>query len=235
MLVEPQTIAAAKKLKPAAVSQLLQSQVAQVYRISYALSGRWDSGKALARFVMNRSVAMMPKFDPDDDPANWFHRFTVMTSRRQTSDPPAAAKDVLVEQAASPADTAYIAFVAALRQLNPQQREAFLLWHGEKLNPRYCALAMDCSTQAAENHLKAAEQSMHLVAGPAYEVLLRKLIDAYQHLTPETDELKPTVNGVVFRRVKLRRVWRIIVTLVALVVMVASLWGAWKIYHYLQG
>lgn len=234
MLVEPHIIAGAKKLRPAAVSELLQSQVAQVYRISYALAGRWDSGKALARFVMNRSVTMMPKFDPDDDPANWFHRFTVMTSRRGTSPPPAAAKDVLVEQADAP-DTAYIAFVSALRQLNPQQREAFLLWHGEKLNPRYCALAMDCSTEAAENHLRAAEQSMHLVAGPAYEALLGKLIDAYQHLTPETDQLKPTVNGVVFRRVKLRRVWRIIVTFVALIVMIVSLWGAWKIYHYLQG
>src|SRR6266446_1154756 len=117
MAVSPEIIESARKLRPGAVTQLLQSEIAMVYRVAYALSGRWDVGRGIARFVLNRSVKMMPKWKPEDDTSNWYHRFTIMTSRRSARHKPiSAAKDVLVEQAIA-VDTAYIAFVAALRQL----------------------------------------------------------------------------------------------------------------------
>jgi len=78
-----------------------------------------------------------------------------------------------------------VAFVSALRQLETQQREAFLLHHCERLNARYSALAMDCSTEAADNHLKAADQSLRLVAGADFDALAKKLADAYAHLAPD--------------------------------------------------
>ncbi|HYO08174.1 MAG TPA: hypothetical protein VER17_04320 [Tepidisphaeraceae bacterium] len=234
-LLDADVIHDARRLKPAAVQRVLQSQVAPVYRIAYALAGRWDVGRGIARFVLNRSVRMMPKWKPDDDPANWYHRFTIMTSRRSAHHRPADPRqDVLVLQAAPPAPPEYVAFVSAVRKLDAQQREAFLLWHGEKLNPRYCALAMDCSTEAAQNHLKAAEDALRLVAGADYDPLVKKLQDAYAHLTPDEAQLIPTVNKVVFRQVRLRR-WARWVALLAKIILVAALaWGAWKLYEIVQ-
>ena len=234
MAVEADVISGAQKLRAGAVSQLLQSEAASVYRIAYALSGRWDVGRGIARFVLNRSVRMMPKWKPEDDPDNWYHRFTIQTSRRAARHRATAEKDVLVEQALRPSPE-YIAFVSALRQLEAQQREAFLLRHGEKLNARYTALAMDCSTQAAENHLKAAESSLKLVAAANYEPLLRRLVDAYEHLTPDEKQLVPSVSKVVFRQVRLRKFFRFLATLVALAFAIAMGWAGWKVYHFLQG
>jgi DNA-directed RNA polymerase specialized sigma24 family protein len=234
MPVDADLVADARKLKPGAVREILKREVTPVYRIAYALAGRWDVGRGIARFVLNRSVRMMPKWEVDDDPANWYHRFTVMTSRRGAHHRPEASTDVLVQQAAPPASAEYVAFVSALRHLEPQQREAFLLWHGEKLNPRYCALAMDCSTEAAQNHLKAAEDAMRLVAGGRYEQLVKQLEDAYAHLTPEADQLVPTVNTVVFRQVRLRRLLKRVFLVLELIALAALAWGGWKIYQVVR-
>jgi DNA-directed RNA polymerase specialized sigma24 family protein len=235
MPLDSDVIAAATKWKPHAVTQVLQDNAASVYRIAYALAGRWDVGRGVARFVLHRSVRMMPKWKPEDDPANWYHRFAIMVSRRGAKHTIASpAKDVLVEQAMQP-DTRYIAFVSALRQLETQQREAFLLHHCERLNARYSALAMDCSTEAADNHLKAADQALRLVAGAEFDALAKKLCDAYAHLTPDPNDLLPTVNSMVFRRVRLRKWLRRIVLLIALAIFAALCWGGWIVYHNLKG
>ena len=230
-VVSAETIAAARKLKPRAVAELLTTQYPSVYRLSYALAGRWDVGRGVARFVLARSVRFMPKWDPEDDPANWYHRFTIMTSRRSLAKhKPDPKNDVLVEQALEP-DAEYVAFVAALRHLEPQQREAFILHHGERLNDRYAALAMDCSTEAAHNHLSVAEKQLRLVAGPSMPQLTQKLADAYQHLTPADDIVVPAVNRVVFRQVQMRRVFRMVVLLIKLAIVAVLCWGAWWIYQ----
>jgi DNA-directed RNA polymerase specialized sigma24 family protein len=232
--VTPEIIEGARNLNPRAVAELLTTQYASVYRLAYALAGRWDVGRGVARFVLARSVRFMPKWEPEDDPANWFHRFTIMTSRRSLPKHKAKPKnDVLVEQALDP-DAEYVAFVAALRHLEPQQREAFLLHHGERLNDRYAALAMDCSTQAAHNHLAVAEKQLRLVAGPNMAALTKKLADAYMHLTPADDSVVPAVNRVVFRQVRIRRFFRLVGLLVKLAIVAALLWGAWRLYHLLR-
>lgn len=229
MPLDPEIIEAARKLKPSAVTAVLQDQAPGVYRIAYALSGRWDVGRGAARFVLNRSIKLMPKWRPDDEPDNWYHRFTIMTTRRSAKHQPDPRKDVLVEQAVN-ADQAYVAFVSALRQLDTQHREAFLLHHCERLNARYSALAMDCSTTAAETHLRAAEASLKLVAGPQFDAMVSKMTDAYKHLTPDPNELLPSLNGVVFKQVRVRR-WIKRIAIVALLVIVAGLaWAGWKLY-----
>jgi DNA-directed RNA polymerase specialized sigma24 family protein len=234
MPVAPEVVAGAKKLRADAVNELLHAQAARVYRLAYALSGRWDVGRGIARFVLNRSVKLMPKWEVDDDPANWFNRFTIMTSRRSARHQPASPqKDVLVEQALQP-DNQYIAFIAALRHLEKQQREAFLLRHGEHLNARYSAVAMDCSTQAAETHLGAAEQAIKLVAADHFDALVKKMSDAYAHLTPEPDQLVPAVSHVVFRQVRVRRLVRRIVILISLIALAAIACGGWWLYRHVQ-
>ena len=233
MAADEELIERAKKLRPGAVTAILQSQVAGVYRLSYALAGRWDEGRRIARFVLNRSVKMMPKWDANDDPANWYRGFTVQMSRALATHQADPKKDVLVEQAVD-VDRAYIAFVSALRKLETQQREAFLLRHGERLNSRYMSLAMDCSTTAAETHLNAGESALRLVAGGDFDPMVRKLADAYQHLTPEEGQLLPTVNQVVLRRVIVRRWVKWIWVLVQLGILAAICLGAWKLWGMIR-
>ena len=230
MALTSEIIEGAIRQRPGDVRALLRDQFPAVYRLAYALAGRWDVGRGIARFVLTRSVRMMPKWSPEDDPTNWFHRFTIMMSRRSAHHSAEVKNDVLVEQALQP-DTQYIAFVSALRQLDPQQREAFLLHYCERLNDRYSALAMDCSTEAAANHLKAAEQSLRLVAGPSFEPLTSKLCDAYAHLTPEGNDVIPQVDKVVFRQISLRRWIGRVVLLVELAILAALLYGGWRVYQ----
>src|SRR5207247_1695239 len=99
MTLDADIVAGAIKHRPGDVSNVLQAHAAGVYRLAYALSGRWDVGRGIARFALNRSIRMMPNWKPEDDPANWFHRFTIMTSRRSARHQPAAGNDVLIEQA----------------------------------------------------------------------------------------------------------------------------------------
>ena len=230
MVLTAEVIEGARKLRPHDVSALLRDQFPSVYRLAYALAGRWDVGRGIARFVLARSVRVMPKWKPDDDPVNWFHRYTIMMSRRSARHTIDVRKDVLVEQAMQP-DNAYIAFVAALRHLEAQQREAFLLHYCERLNDRYSALAMDCSTEAATNHLKAATQALRLVAGADFDPLTKKLCDAYAHLTPEGQDVIPQINKVVFRQVNLRKWLERIVLLVELAILAALLYGGWRLYQ----
>ena len=73
-------------------------------------------------------------------------------------------QDPLVARA-SFADPAYTAFVRAVRGLPEQQAEAYLLYHGERLNERLLGVAMDCSAAAAANHLQAATDALTAMSG----------------------------------------------------------------------
>ena len=93
---------------------------------------------------------------------------------------------------------------------------------------------MDCSTTAAETHLSAGEGALRLVAGGDFDLLVRKMADAYQHLTPEEGQLLPTVNQVVLRRVLVRRWAKWVWVLVQLGILVAICWGGWKLWGMIR-
>src|SRR3954470_15866506 len=183
----PELVAAAKKLRTSAVAQLLENEYPAVYRVACGLAGRDDVGRGIANFVLARSIRMMPKWDVEDDPRQWFYHFTILTARRAIKHQPKPAKDLLVvkSEQAQQTSTEYLAFVAALRALPRQQLEAFLLHHGEKLNPRYTSLAMDCSTEAATAHLVAAIAALRSVVPEGrLDPLIQRAAAAYTRLTP---------------------------------------------------
>jgi DNA-directed RNA polymerase specialized sigma24 family protein len=134
----PELVAAAKKLRTSAVAQLLENEYPAVYRLACGLAGREDVGREVTKFVLGRSVKLLPKWDVEDDPRQWFYHFTILTARRAVKHQPKPAEDLLVVKSehANQTSTEYLAFVAALRGLPRQQLEAFLLHHGEKLNTR---------------------------------------------------------------------------------------------------
>src|SRR5436190_20123545 len=154
----------ARKYDRSAVEALLATYYPIVYRIAYSLTGREDVGRGVVRFVFNQSLKVLPKWDRDGAPQRWFTHHTVLTTRRADRYEPEPAKDVLVKPFGKPpAD--YVAFIRALRALPQQQREAFLLTQGEGFDLRALAVAMDCSTEAAGNHLKAATDMLRTISG----------------------------------------------------------------------
>ena len=78
-------------------------------------------------------------------------------------------------------DLAQETFIRALRALPMQQREAFILMHGEKLDVRAIAVAMDCSVLAAGNHLNEATDRLRHLAGSKLESHASRLASILVH------------------------------------------------------
>ena len=160
MPVSAAIMVGARKLRSSAVGSLLEYYYPVVHRIAAGLCGETVS-EEIADRVFARALPALSRWRDDSDADRWFYHFTVLESRRH--DGCEIKPDPLLNgESVTPAFTA---FVRALRSLPCQQREAILLNHGERLNPRFLAVAMDCSAQAAANHLRAATNEMSAIAG----------------------------------------------------------------------
>ena len=233
MSLPPEVLEQAIRLDPGAVAQLFAAHFIRVYRIAFALSGRADTGREIARAVFRRSVDVIPKWDPSGDPEHWFHRYTIQLARQHSNQHPAIQHDLLVEHA-SVTDPQYTAFITALRKLPDQQQEAFLLHFGEHFTLRDSARAMDCSTHAATTHLQAAEEHLRLIAGGEFEPLAARFAHAYAHLAPDERLVVPTVSQLVRRHLWPRRVLRVIWRVILLTLLAALAYAAWWIYRHVQ-
>jgi DNA-directed RNA polymerase specialized sigma24 family protein len=217
----------ARKLKPAALERLLSEGYAPGRRIADALSGDARVGAAVADILMRRCVRLLPRWHDISNAENWFYHHAVLTTRSANFPPPAdPLADPLV--AHGPADDAeYVAFVRAMRKLPVQQREAFILHHGERLNARMLAVAMDCSTQAAATHLNAANDAMKTIAAARIDSLTSLLTRAYADLRDSEPDYLPVVRVHVRearRRVWLRRLMRVAVVALLVAAGACALW-----------
>ena len=226
MVITDETLADARDLNPPALRTLLTAGYVPARRVAHALSGDDRVARAVAELLVRRSLRMLPKWRDPSTPANWFYHHAVLTTRGTNAPPPDPHADPLV--ALGPADNpAYVAFVRALRLLPAQQREAFILHHGERLNARHLGVAMDCSTGAAEVHLRAATDALSAVSNARIDELSAALARAYANLQVAQPDPSPTIN-VHVRRVR-RRVWarRIFRALVLLAVLGGLSWAGW--------
>jgi DNA-directed RNA polymerase specialized sigma24 family protein len=234
MPVTPDALARARNLKPSAVAEVLTEHYAPVHRLAHGLCGRPDVARGVVRYVMGRSIARLPSWDDEIDPENWFHHFTVLATRRARAGrgrpDPKGGEDALLGDAAGMPEPAYVAFLTALRNLPEQQQEAFILHHGERVGLRSLSLSMDCSTEAANNHLKAATEALQLVAGDRFDAFTTRLSAAYRRLTPTEELALPLVNRVIRRRVWPRRIARWLGRLLVVAILGAVAWVAWRLY-----
>jgi DNA-directed RNA polymerase specialized sigma24 family protein len=226
MAISDETLADARDLKPRALEVLLAEGYAPARRIAHALSGDDRVAAAVAELLVRRSVRMLPRWRDPSSPENWFYHHAVLTTRGVNAPPPDPHDDPLVVHGPS-TDPAYVAFVRALRHLFPQQREAFILNHGERLNSRHLGVAMDCSTQAADVHLRAATDALRAVGGERTDELSAALTTAYANLRAAQPDPFPAIN-IHVRRVR-RRVWvrRVVRLAVVLAVLGAIGWAGW--------
>jgi DNA-directed RNA polymerase specialized sigma24 family protein len=223
MEIPPHLFTRAQKLKRPAVEALFASVYPAVLRIARGLSGRIDVADGVVRFVMLRAPTMLPRWRDATAAERWFLHHTLLTARRAAAHEPTAKNDLL----AADADPRYAAFVRAIRQLPIQQREAVILHLGERFNPRFLGVAMDCSTEAAQNHLDAATTTLRGIAGNDFAPLADRLATAYARLGPAADDVAPAAGrwaGKALRPHRFRRFVRRVVIAIILALLVLAGW-----------
>lgn len=217
---------------PNAVERLLTEEYPVVHRMAHALTGRADLGDSVTRLILKRGLALASR-SVQSAPPRWFEHHTVLTTRRAANYQP----DLRIETLLTPADegqTQYVAFIRAIRGLPFQQREAFILHHAGEFDYRRLATAMDCSTEAAANHLRAAEQSIRQLAGGQFDEFVTKMATAYRNLLPDEHLYLPAMQNRVRRYLWVRRLVRMAGWLAGLVSLALICYAGWWVYQRLD-
>ncbi len=214
-------------MKPADLTALLSGGYARARRVAHALSGNDAVGRAVAGVLVRRSIELLERWRDTSSPENWFYHHAVLNTRTVDAVPADPNQDPLVLHTPAAADPAYVAFVRALRHLPVQQREAFILHHGERLNTRLLGVAMDCSMQAAETHLRAATDALQTVSQGAVERQAGVMAGAYAAMQAAQPDATPVVQ-VHLARAR-RRIWfgrarRIAVVALILAALICAFW-----------
>ena len=128
----------------------------------------------------------------------------------------------------------YPAFIRALRTLPMQQREAYILNHGEKLDVRGLAIAMDCSQAAAANHLREATAALMAYGGDFFPTFTAHLTQTYDRLSPAEELIIPTVRASMRRGLLPRGLSHFAATTLKLLVIGTVIFLGWKIVPMLK-
>lgn len=220
--MDEETFQQARRFDRDAVESMLSTYYPLVTRLTLALTGRVDVGSGVARYVMKRSLHVLPKWAHAGDPLRWYSHHAIISTRRAAKRKLYLGADTLGGPKPQPK---YMAFVVALRDLPYQQREALVLQDCEGLDLRQTAVAMDCSTEAARNHLEAGRQQLRLIAGADYDRLAAALKRTYDGLTPPEELRIPAARKYVSRYLWPRRVKKILILLILLGLLAAVYWG----------
>ncbi|MBV8782125.1 MAG: hypothetical protein JO353_12080 [Phycisphaerae bacterium] len=233
MSITPDLLAKARDRDRAALIDLLVDRYPCLYRMAYALIGREDVASAAVKVVLRQSVAASRLWNSPSDVDRWFMHHTLLTVRRAGARPGELANDPLIRHVVSN-NAYYPAFVQALRALSMQQREAFLLHHGERLDERGLGISMDCSMQAASQHLREATKVLRAYGGAMYSVLTEQVVQTYDHLAPPAEMIAPAIRTDLAHR-NLRG-WCVRVSVLAAQWAVLGLlgWTVWKIVPMLR-
>jgi DNA-directed RNA polymerase specialized sigma24 family protein len=217
----------ARRLNRSAVEIVLRAHYPRVCRIAYALCGDDDAAKSAVKLVMHQSLRALPNWRNETQAGNWFLHHTILKSRELAPPPHSVRQDSLLRALIRPSPE-YLAFLRAFRLLPAQQREAFVLFRGEKLDPRFAAVAMDCSTAAAANHLAAANKTLEAIAVDTFETRAAALLQVYASLTPPDDLIVGDIS-VVSRKLRRRKLLRFMERILALAILAAVAWIVWRL------
>jgi DNA-directed RNA polymerase specialized sigma24 family protein len=205
--------------------ELLGSAHYRIYRIAVVLCGEPSRADEVVDTVLRQSVGISTKWRTQDDASRWFVHYTVLLSRQWASH---AGADALRRVTSDPADTAII---HAIGQLPMQQREAFLLHHGEQMDLRQVATAMDCSTAAAANHLAAAAKSLQESVPTVLADFTPRLPGLLQQLLPPPHLLDAKLQQTLARHRRIRRLKLIGIWVYRAALLLTIGWLLWWIWQ----
>jgi DNA-directed RNA polymerase specialized sigma24 family protein len=225
-------VAAARKGKRDAVVELLALHYPMVWRMTTGLTGRADVGRGAAKFVMQRSLKVLHNWKDETAPTRWFLHHTVLTTRRTQKHQPDLNNDIFLRGMHS--DAPYLAFVRGLRGLPMQQREAFIVTNCEKLDIRSLAVAMDCSTAAAANHLQVATDQLIQLCTSEFDRHLHTMARTYRTLTPEEELSLKDIRRNVRRMILPWIIGNAIKFVLSIALLVGMVWGSWWLWRVVK-
>ncbi|MGH7178405.1 MAG: sigma factor-like helix-turn-helix DNA-binding protein [Tepidisphaeraceae bacterium] len=228
MPIDAQTLDLARRGDLTAIVAVLCGVMPGAFRITAGLTGNLVLTTRIVRVLVRQGSRVIGSWSDLDEPVRWSRHHAILLTRRVAHVKPNAESDTLFE----PADSSVIdrAFVRAVRELPRQQQEAFILCHGEKLDLRETAVAMDCSTQAAEQHLREATRALKVIAQDGFLRGAASLGTAYSRLTPQDAALRATIVRGVRRAIIPRRIARTVVIMLEILILLLFAVIAWKLY-----
>jgi len=231
--IPSELVEGARKGNKDAVVEVLAIHYPLVWRMATGLTGRSDVGRGVAKFVMQQSLGMLESWKDDGAPTRWFLHHTVLTVRRTQKHQPDRQNDVFLAGAQN--EPGYVAFVRGMRTMPLQQREAFVLTHCERLDIRTLAVAMDCSTTAAANHLQVATDHLVMLSQKEFDAHVARMRQAYQALSPDEELSLKDIRRNVRRWLLPWLIGRLVRPVVALVLLIGAAWGGlwvWRIVSH---
>jgi len=199
-------------------------------RVAVAVSGDTARGLLLVKELVGRSMSAAPKWQDESAPSRWFMHHTILSIREH---PVLTRKDPLLQFAAGK-ELPYTAFLRALRKLPPQQIEAFILTHGEGLDERQLAIAMDCSTTAAANHLSAASDALRSVTAGTFDDRMAEFKNAYNNLTPDAGQVQAYIGSRVRGYTAAKATGRTLKWLGYTCVFAVIAYALWRAFQYMS-
>ena len=178
-------------------------------RIAATLCGDAASASRVLNRLVDRSADAVSNARDASEAGRWFMHQTVLLCREQPQATDVDA-DTLMHDVGGPDVAAYRALVAGLRKLPRQQQEALLLTYSQDWNPRLCAVAMDCSTNAVETHLGEATRQLTPLAGGHFAALMGAVRQVHRQRPLDL----PAAPATVAARVRRRR-WASSIVLIA--------------------
>ncbi len=207
----------------AALAALLSSHYPQIYRIAAAVSGSQESAQKISHQVLARSLAAVCRLESPADADRWFPRDTILVTR--------AAHPSPLESFV--ADPLFATLLAALHELPIQQREAFFLHHGEGFALWQMGTAMDCSTEAASNHLVSATRRLRPLAEDRLLEFTSALPAILASLTPPPQTISLAVGKPVNRFVWPRRIVRTGAWVAIFLALAVAAYAGWRLWQML--
>jgi DNA-directed RNA polymerase specialized sigma24 family protein len=215
-----------------ALKALLEQQYPRAYRIAVALCGDPLLARAVTRDVLRQSLRVHGQWTDDRDAARWFAHHTVLTARQaiawQRPDPANDAALLLSD------DPLFITILRTMRFIPTQQREAFLLHHGEQFDRRQLATAMDCSADAAANHLVAATGALRPVAADRLGDFTAALPQLLARVVPPRETIAMEAERETRRYVWPRRLKRWIGWPLLWICLAAGAYFGWHLWRMLE-
>jgi DNA-directed RNA polymerase specialized sigma24 family protein len=212
------------------LAALLAHHYPRTYRITVSLCGDRFIAHTVTRQVLLQGLRVHDQWETESDVGRWFAHHTVLLARQSLAGrvPDAAADELLTLTT----DPVFLTILRTIRFLPPQQREAFLLHHGEQFDLRQLATAMDCSSEAAANHLIAATQALRPVAADRLGDFTAQLPQLLQRLLPPPQTIAVESQRVAKRYIWPQRLRRWVgwpLTLIALAWLLYLGWRLWQI------
>ncbi len=234
MAISRDILSDARKFRREAMEHVLSECYPVVCRMAYGLSGREDVGRNVVKFVMARGVRQASTWKSEGDPQRWFDHHTILMWRRAARFAPHPLQDVLLTEDDRTHRPGYVAFIRAMRHLPSQQREAFVLHVGEGYDERRLGIAMDCSRDAAGNHLDAARRALREVSGDDFDANVAAIRQAYAALSPQENLVLPAVRHHLNRHLWPRRLKRLVKVIVSLAVVTALAYATWWLLTHIE-